>query len=67
MTVPHNQIVLKLPDGRKVSIIQNGYGSNGPAYGYAMSGTCEAWVDGEEAPRGFLTLSDLLEYIKEVS
>ena len=33
--VPHNIIKLQLPDGREVSIIQNGNGREGDAYGHA--------------------------------
>ena len=65
--VPHNIIKLQLPDGREVSIIQNGEGREGIAYGSAKMYTCEVSIEGEDDVRGFLTLSDLFEYVKEVS
>ena len=35
MIAQHNIIKLQLPDGREVSIIQNGEGREGGAYGHA--------------------------------
>ena len=64
MTVPHNIIKLQLPDGREVSIIQNGNGRDGDAYGHADSHTCEVTVDGEPDVKGHLDLSELVEYLR---
>ena len=61
--VPHNIIKLQLPDGREVSIIQNGNGRDGDAYGHAEFFTCEVWLEGEDDPEGYMTLSDLMEYL----
>jgi len=68
MTVPHNIIKLQLPDGREVSIIQNGPDRKGGAYGDAELFTCEVYVEGEEYlgvqdVRGYLTLRDLMQYL----
>ena len=62
--VAHNIIKLQLPDGREVSIIQNGNGRDGDAYGHADSHTCEVWVDGEPDVKGHLDLSELVEYLR---
>ena len=48
MTVPHNIIKLQLPDGREVSIIQNGPDGKGGAYGEAELLTGEGYWEGEE-------------------
>ena len=64
MTVPHNIIKLQLPDGREVSIIQNGNGRDGDAYGHADSHTCEVMVDGEPDVKGHIDLSELVEYLR---
>ena len=63
MTVPHNIIKLQLPDGREVSIIQNGPDRKGSAYGHAELFTCEVWVEGEDDVQGYLTLRDLMQYL----
>ena len=63
----HNQIRLQLPDGRDVSIVQNGPERRGHAYGHAEMLTCEVWVKGEDDVKGFLTLRDLFQYLTEVS
>ena len=70
--VPHNIIKLQLPDGREVSIIQNGNGREGDAYGHAELFTCEVWVEGEkylgvDDVRGYLTLRDLMQYLTQLS
>ena len=62
--VPHNIIKLQLPDGREVSIIQNGNGREGDAYGHADSHTCEVLVEGEPDVKGHLDLSELVEYLR---
>ena len=64
---PHNQIRLQLPDGRDVSIVQNGPERRGHAYGHAEMLTCEVWVKGEDDVKGFLTLRDLFQYLTELS
>ena len=64
MTVPHNIIKLQLPDGREVSIIQNGNGHDGGAYGHADQHMCEVSVEGEPDVKGFLELSELVEYLR---
>ena len=43
MTVPHNIIKLQLPDGREVSIIQNGPDRKGCAYGHDFSRARCTW------------------------
>jgi hypothetical protein len=70
--VPHNIIKLQLPDGREVSIIQNGHDRKGCAYGDAELFTCEVYVEGEEYlgvqdVRGYLTLRDLMQYLTQLS
>ena len=62
--VAHNIIKLQLPDGREVSIIQNGNGREGDAYGHADSHTCEVLVEGEPDVKGHLDLSELVEYLR---
>ncbi len=62
--VAHNIIKLQLPDGREVSIIQNGNGRDGDAYGHADSHTCEVLVEGEPDVKGHLDLSELVEYLR---
>ena len=62
--VPHNIIKLQLPDGREVSIIQNGNGRDGDAYGHADSHTCEVMVEGEPDVKGHIDLSELVEYLR---
>ena len=62
--VPHNIIKLQLPDGREVSIIQNGLDREGGAFGHADSHTCEVMVDGEPDVKGHLDLSELVEYLR---
>ena len=64
MTVPHNIIKLQLPDGREVSIIQNGEGREGSAYGHADQHMVEVLVDDEPDVKGFLDLSELVEYLR---
>jgi hypothetical protein len=64
MTVPHNIITLQLPDGREVSIIQNGNGREGSAYGHADQHMCEVLAEGEPDVKGFLELSELVEYLR---
>ena len=64
MTVPHNIIKLQLPDGREVVIIQNGNGREGSAYGHADQHMCEVSVEGEPDVKGFLELSELVEYLR---
>jgi hypothetical protein len=61
--VPHNIIKLQLPDGREVSIIQNGNGREGDACGHAKFFTCEVWLEGEDDVETYMTLSDLMEYL----
>ena len=63
MTVPHNIIKLQLPDGREVSIIQNGNGRDGDAYGHAEFFTCEVLVEGEADVEAHMTLRDLMQYL----
>lgn len=67
MTVPHNIIKLQFPDGREVSIIQNGEGREGGAYGHADQHMVEVLVDGEPDVKGHLDLSELIEYLTELS
>jgi len=62
--LPHNIIKLQLPDGRKVSIIQNGLGREGGAYGHADVHMCEVFVEGEPDVKGYLDLSELVEYLR---
>ena len=62
MTVPHNIIKLQPPDGREVSIIQNGNGRDGDAYGHAEP--VRGVVDGEPDVKGHLDLSELVEYLR---
>ena len=64
MVVSHNIIKLQLPDGREVSIIQNGNGREGSAYGHADQHMCEVSVEGELDVKGFLELSELVEYLR---
>ena len=64
MTVPHNIIKLQLPDGREVSIIQNGEGREGGAYGHADQHMCEVFVEGEPDVKGCIELSELVEYLR---
>jgi hypothetical protein len=64
MTVPHNIIKMQLPDGREVSIVQNGNGREGGAYGHADQHMCEVSVEGEPDVKGFLDLSELVEYLR---
>ena len=64
MTVPHNIIKLQLPDGREVSIIQNGNGREGDAYGHADQHLVEVLVQGEPDVKGHLDLSELVEYLR---
>jgi len=64
MVVSHNIIKLQLPDGREVSIIQNGNGREGSAYGHADQHMCEVSVEGEPDVKGFLELSELVEYLR---
>jgi len=61
---PHNQIRLQLPDGREVSIVQNGPQREGHAYGHADQHMCEVSVKGEPDVKGFLELSELVEYLR---
>ena len=67
MTVPHNIIKLQLPDGREVSIIQNGNGREGDAYGHAEFFTCEVLVEGEHDVEAHMTLRDLFQYLAKLS
>lgn len=67
MTVPHNIIKLQLPDGREVSIIQNGNGRDGDAYGHAEFFTCEVLVQGEDDVEAHMTLRDLFQYLTKLS
>ena len=67
MTVPHNIIKLQLPDGREVSIIQNGNGRDGDAYGHAEFFTCEVLVEGEADVEAHMTLSDVFQYLTKLS
>ena len=62
--IPHNIIKLQLPDGREVSIIQNGTGREGDAFGHADRHTCEVWVDGEPDVKGHLDLSEVVHYLR---
>ena len=64
MTVPHNIIKLQRPDGRGVSIIQNGNGREGSAYGHADQHLVEVLVEGEPDVKGYLDLSELVEYLQ---
>ena len=64
--LPHNQLMLQLPDGRTVSIIQNGPGREGSAYGHADNYMCEVSVEGEEDVRGFLDLTELVHYLRKM-
>ena len=64
--LPHNQILLQLPDGRSVSIVQNGEGAEGSAYGHADQRMCEVSVEGEEDVRGFLDLTELVHYLRKL-
>ena len=64
MTVTHNIIKLQLPDGREVSIIQNGEGREGGAYGHADQHMVEVSVEGETDVKGCLELSELVEYLR---
>ena len=61
---PHNQIRLQLPDGRDVSIVQNGPQREGNAYGHADQHMCEVSIEGEPDVKGFLDLSELVEYLR---
>ena len=61
--VPHNIIKLQLPGGREVSIIQNGNGRDGDAYGHAEFFTCEVLVEGEADVEAHMTLRDLMQYL----
>ena len=62
--VPHNIIKLQLPDGREVSIIQNGNGREGDAYGHADQHMIEVMVDGEPDVKGHLDLTELVHYLR---
>jgi len=62
--VPHNIIKLQLPDGREVSIIQNGNGREGSAYGHANQHMIEVMVDGEPDVKGHLDLTELVHYLR---
>ena len=64
MIAQHNIIKLQLPDGREVSIIQNGEGREGGAYGHADQHMCEVSIEGEPDVKGFLDLSELVEYLR---
>jgi len=64
MTMLHNIIKLQLPDGREVSITQNGNGREGGAYGHADQHMCEVSVEGEPDVKGYLDLSELVEYLR---
>jgi len=64
--LPHNQLMLRLPDGRTVSIIQNGPGREGSAYGHADQYMCEVSVEGEEDVQGFLDLTELVHYLRKM-
>ena len=60
----HNIIKMQLPDGREVSIIQNGEGREGGAYGHADQHMCEVSIEGEPDVKVFLDLSELVEYLR---
>tara|TARA_R100000234_G_scaffold118701_1_gene99714 strand:- start:50 stop:307 length:258 start_codon:yes stop_codon:yes gene_type:complete len=62
--VPHNIIKLQLPDGREVSIIQNGNGREGSAYGHANQHMIEVMVEGEPDVKGHLDLTELVHYLR---
>ena len=62
--VPHNIIKLQLPDGREVSIIQNGNGREGDAYGHADQHMIEVMVEGEPDVKGHLDLTELVHYLR---
>ncbi len=62
--VPHNIIKLQLPDGREVSIIQNGNGREGNAYGHADHHMIEVMVEGEPDVKGHLDLTELVHYLR---
>lgn len=64
MSMLHNIIKLQLPDGREVSIIQNGNGREGSAHGHADNHTVEVTVDGEPDVKGYLDLSELVHYLR---
>jgi hypothetical protein len=64
MTIPHNIIKLQLPDGREVSIIQNSKGREGGAYGHVDQHMCEVSVEGEPDVKGYLDLSEVIEYLR---
>ena len=64
MIAQHNIIKLQLPDGREVSIIQNGEGREGGAYGHADQHMCEVSIEGEPDVKGFLDLSEMVEYLR---
>jgi len=55
----YNQILLTLPNGRQVSIVQ-GDGIMGK-----QPTQCEVWVDGEEDPVGYLTVEKLVAYLQQ--
>ena len=61
----HDQVLLTMDDGRKVSIIQNQSNGRGSACG-VHGETCEVWVDGEPDPIPHLTFSQLIQYLSEV-
>tara|TARA_R100001460_G_scaffold103033_1_gene148047 strand:- start:417 stop:647 length:231 start_codon:yes stop_codon:yes gene_type:complete len=61
----HDQVLLTMDDGRKVSIIQNQSNGRGSASG-VHGETCEVWVDGEPNPIPHLTFSKLIQYLSEV-
>tara|TARA_R110002020_G_scaffold475561_1_gene710952 strand:+ start:1044 stop:1313 length:270 start_codon:yes stop_codon:yes gene_type:complete len=64
MIARHNIIKMQLPDGREVSIIQNGEGREGGAYGHADQHMCEVSIEGEPDVKGFLDLSEMVEYLR---
>ena len=47
-----------------MSIVQNGNGRDGDAYGHADSHTCEVLVEGEPDVKGHIDLSELVEYLR---
>ena len=61
----HDQVLLTMDDGRKVSIIQNPSNGRGSACG-VHGETCEVWVDGEPDPIPHLTFSQLIQYLSDV-
>ncbi len=65
MRLTHNHIVLTMPDGREVSIIQNQRTGEGLACGQ-YGKTCEIWVDGEPEPLYNKTLTQVLQYLSEI-